>query len=160
MTRRIRTPSIGSGTGCSITRSRRTPNAPTGSPAVIVGRTAANPGSLAYIDYNQPSIGSWFKQSQWGKRGAERGLIADSNTHIIGTGASFSRATTSFQPFSTAFGTVYVDGIRHLAPNTRIDKARKTRGINMLFCDGHVSMVTPAEAWIATRGGGLDLTSP
>jgi len=135
-----------------------TPGAPPSAPTLVVGTTTAAPGNLAYIDQNQPSIGSWFKQAQWGKNSAIRGLLADSITHIIGTTGTCSRAAATFQPFAN--GTVYVDGTRHLAPGAKIEKARSSRGANMLFLDGHVLPVTPIEAWIATRGGGYDLTSP
>jgi prepilin-type processing-associated H-X9-DG protein len=33
----------------------------------------------------------------------------------------------------------------------------QTKGVNMLFVDGHANPVTPEEAWIAIRGGGIDI---
>jgi prepilin-type N-terminal cleavage/methylation domain-containing protein/prepilin-type processing-associated H-X9-DG protein len=125
----------------------------------VVGNGTTTIGNLAYIDYPSSSIGRWFKQVQW-TRASERGLIGDSNTHIISTGATWSRGTSLFQPFSTAFGTLYMDASRHLKQGVTVKEARANRGINMLFCDGHVKPVSPTEAWVATRGGGRNSSTP
>jgi prepilin-type N-terminal cleavage/methylation domain-containing protein/prepilin-type processing-associated H-X9-DG protein len=128
-------------------------------PATVGGLPPAPPGNLAYIDYASPSVGQFVKQSKWGYHGAERGIVADSITHIIGTAATWSRSTSTFQPFVVT-GNIYIDLKRHLAPTASVKECRSSRGANMLFCDGHVSPVNPTEAWVATRGGTRDTSTP
>ena len=43
----------------------------------------------------------------------------------------------------------YVDASRHQKPNPKVRTDDKVRGMNMLFCDGHVSPVGVREAWEA-----------
>jgi prepilin-type N-terminal cleavage/methylation domain-containing protein/prepilin-type processing-associated H-X9-DG protein len=120
------------------------------------------PGNLAYIDYPASSIGTWWKVSGW-THPAVRGLIADSNAHLLQGPGTFSRTTGLVPPYNAqASGAFYVDARRHLSSNTPKQAALNSkRGINMLFCDGHVSAVTAVEAWNATRGNpGTDTSLP
>jgi prepilin-type N-terminal cleavage/methylation domain-containing protein/prepilin-type processing-associated H-X9-DG protein len=127
-----------------------------------VGNGTGPKGNLAYIDNDQPSVGTWFKRDVWTRKGSSlRGIIADSNTHIIGTSATYSQSTGWFQkgrellPPSGTTSFVYMDGSRHVKPNATDREVRRATGINMLFADGSVRAVSPAEAWKATRGGGV-----
>lgn len=109
--------------------------------------------NLAYI--SSATTGSYVKANVWQRHGSERGLIADAVTHIIGlSNQDFSFKNTAFQPYnSISYPTYYIfiDGARHLKPGTSKVEANKRKGLNMLFCDGHASPVTPAEAQNAIR---------
>jgi prepilin-type processing-associated H-X9-DG protein len=123
-------------------------------PSVAGSSNPARPGNLAYIDPTIPSYGQYMKQVKW-TRPAERGLIADSQTHILQAPAWAS--ITNWQPFQLSGGTVfYVDSTRHLRPSTKKEATLGSKGINMLFCDGHAKPVNVKEAWNATRGGGIN----
>lgn len=138
----------------------------------VRGGTAAAPGNIAYLQYRDNSVGTWHKASVWQSRSgggsAARGLISDSNTHIIGATATFSRSTGGFQltgsisrtPNATTTGYVDIDAGRHARPGASHNTLRSVKGVNMLFCDGHVAPVTPAEAWAAVRNNGLGTATP
>jgi prepilin-type N-terminal cleavage/methylation domain-containing protein/prepilin-type processing-associated H-X9-DG protein len=127
----------------------------------IAGQTEDKPGNLAYIDASAPSWGQYFKASAWGKKGSDRALLADSPASWIQASASFSRSTAGLVPFQTlANSHVYIDATRHLKLGVSKAQTMKSRGTNMLFCDGHVTAVSPAEAWNAVRAPGEDRTSP
>ncbi len=154
------------------------------SPDPARGSTDPNkPGNLAYIDYVQPSIGTWFKATVWTRRtgggSAARGVIADSETHVIGTtpnaAGTLSRQAVAVQdgawggatnqsvlllPRGATENVVNVNAQRHLKPGRSIKEIRAGRGTNMLFCDMSVRSVSPVEAWVAIRGGGVDSTVP
>lgn len=144
-------------------------------PQTIASTTTATPGTLAYIDVPGASIGRWYRAVKWtAKPSAERGLIADSETHVIGaSGAPLSRGQISFfnggwggstgtsvlyYPNTTSTPSHYVaiTGNRHLRPGRSIDQARKSTGVNMLFCDMSVRSITPEEAWVAVRRGAVN----
>jgi prepilin-type N-terminal cleavage/methylation domain-containing protein/prepilin-type processing-associated H-X9-DG protein len=134
----------------------------------------ANPNRLAYIDYEQGSVGRFYKESEWTKkRSAARGFIADSNTHIIGAAegtSGFLRSKHVFQNGGPALigtstdvsasGYIQIDASRHLKNGSTSEQSRKGRGVNLLFHDGHVAAVTTTEAYIAMRAGGIDTTKP
>ena len=119
---------------------------------------AAKLDNMAYV--RSDGWGGYKKQSQWAKKASDRGVIADSITHIIGANDRFSRSTTTFQPFAIA-GQFSIDGTRHLKPGAKRDEALNAQGINMLFVDGHVASVNVIQAWnaIASPGRG-DRTIP
>ena len=104
--------------------------------------------------------GAYLRQTQWTKP-AERGLLADSITHVIDVPNTFDRTNPvmpfNYNMFSTSgipANTFYVDVSRHLKPGVTKDQAYSQRGINMLFCDGHASPVSPPEAWDAIHNPG------
>ncbi|MEA2707969.1 MAG: hypothetical protein QOF78_570 [Phycisphaerales bacterium] len=141
------------------------PPAPVGSPGVVTG-TAAAPGNTALIR-DPVAYGAFFKMETWGKRAAERGLIADSNSYDIVGSSSWTKGevtatppTARCDPFVTSAATtsyIIVDGTRHISPTANIKKILNSKGVNMLFVDGHATPVTPEEVWVATRGGGIDI---
>jgi prepilin-type processing-associated H-X9-DG protein len=138
-------------------------------PAYSAGTPAA-PGNHALIREGSSNYGQFYKMERWGVRAAERGLVADSNTYDIvasgvwvkgdaaGPGASERRCDPflSQNPPPAAKDYISVDGARHIAPGSSVKKVFASKGINMLFVDGHATSVTPDEAWIAIRGGGVD----
>ena len=111
--------------------------------------------------------GLYVKEGRWKKRGAERGILVDSMTHIVnvpGYGVKYDYSavvTGGWQPAKsgniltgTPTGTAfYVDAGRHLKPGQKLDD--KIQGMNMLFCDGHVSPVSVREAWSAITMAGV-----
>lgn len=132
-----------------------------------IGTSLATPGTLAYIDVPGSSIGRWYKASYWtAKPSAERGLIADSETHVIGaSGSPLSRGVIAVQdgawtgttverlPRGSTTNYVDVNGQRHLKPGRTIREIRSGKGTNMLFCDMSVRSIDPVEAWTALRRG-------
>jgi prepilin-type N-terminal cleavage/methylation domain-containing protein/prepilin-type processing-associated H-X9-DG protein len=107
--------------------------------------------------------GTWTKYTVWGKRGAERMLVCDSDIEFIYTPPTFSRATVLFQPYDAAnFGApnFWVDGARHLKPGTKKSVAMNAKGINTLFCDGHAASLSVPEAWNAISNPGADNAKP
>jgi len=105
---------------------------------------------------------AYTKQTQWTKA-AERGLIADSITHVLDIGDSINSSSPMF-PFDYNMnstggipaGCLYVDVTRHLKPGVTKAQAYKQKGANMLFCDGHAVPVSPREAWNAIHNPGSD----
>jgi prepilin-type N-terminal cleavage/methylation domain-containing protein/prepilin-type processing-associated H-X9-DG protein len=132
--------------------------------------TTGTPGNYALIRSNGGATiyGSWLKMEQWGKRGAIKGIIADSNSYDIA--ATLKRPLTSppdVDPYITYSGgnptsTFYieVDGNRHITPGAAKAKMMASKGVNVLFVDGHAAACTPEESYIAIRGGGIDLRLP
>ena len=132
---------------------------------------ANGPGNFAmFRDGGTPKVeGQFFKMETWGKRGSERGLIADCNTYDLFGSSVWNKAdmnanppTAKCDPFLKVPGDltgsyINVDGLRHMAPTAARKKILTAKGVNMLFCDGHAAPVTPEEAWIAVRGGGMDI---
>jgi prepilin-type processing-associated H-X9-DG protein len=105
--------------------------------------------------------GTFVKQSVWGKKGSDRGVISCATTEIIQVPATFSRSTAKYSPFDTAWGTVYSDSTRHLKPGTSKKAAQDQQGLNMLFADGHAEPVSIVEAWQSFRDpGGRELATP
>jgi prepilin-type N-terminal cleavage/methylation domain-containing protein/prepilin-type processing-associated H-X9-DG protein len=120
--------------------------------------------------------GTYVKESVWGRRGAERGIIADSDASIIFTVYEYRRSTMKFQPFlrseevtgswdpNTQFT---VNGIRHnnkpVAVPANASFAQRAcrqysrvKAMNMLFCDGHAAPVSAEDAWNAIHNPGSD----
>jgi prepilin-type N-terminal cleavage/methylation domain-containing protein/prepilin-type processing-associated H-X9-DG protein len=111
----------------------------------------------AYIRQDR-TRGIYVPQSKWGKRGAERGVLADSMTHIINVPGYATYDYSAVQaggwqpgpasdPYTNGGKAFYVDASRHLKPGQKAND--RVRGMNMLFCDGHVSPVSVREAWSA-----------
>ena len=154
-------------TGYGMQRYALAPHAPVPDMPAVKNGTATDPGNTAMI--RDPSLyGSFFKMEVWGKRGSDRALLADAITYDIvgastwnnsdpaGTGSNEKRCDP-FISGTTGRSWVSVDGTRHVAPTSNMKKIMNTKGVNMLFVDGHAASVTPEEAWIAIRGGGLDV---
>lgn len=117
--------------------------------------------------------GLYVKESIWCRNGAERGLIADSDSSIIFTAYSFRRSTMRYQPFLKPedvtngwdpHSQFTVAGLRHYKPiavpanatyaQREARKHMTVRGMNMLFCDGHATPVNVEEAWNAIHNPG------
>jgi len=117
----------------------------------------------------------YFKQSYWGRRGAERLLVADSIQDIIALPSSvalanvatytnyqaFNTKTVGFAPYIQAQTTVddFMIDSRHMKPGTPKAAAINMRSINALFCDGHAASVSPREAFNAIHNPGQDTTN-
>jgi prepilin-type N-terminal cleavage/methylation domain-containing protein/prepilin-type processing-associated H-X9-DG protein len=123
--------------------------------------TATVPGTLAVMR-DASLFGVYYKMEKWGIRAAERGLIADSNNYDIYASPTWIKTNNKLcdpfltYPIAAADTFITVDGARHLAPGSNQKKVFAAKGVNMLFVDGHAASVTPEEAWIAIRGGGID----
>ena len=114
------------------------------------------------VTINIPN-GTWTKYTVWGKKGADRLLVCDSEIEFIYTPPTFQKSTVLFQPYDPAnFGTpnFWVDGARHLKPGAKKSVAMNSKGINALFCDGHATAVSVPEAWNAISNPGSDNTKP
>jgi prepilin-type N-terminal cleavage/methylation domain-containing protein/prepilin-type processing-associated H-X9-DG protein len=104
----------------------------------------------------------YVKQAIYGRRGADRLLIADSTYDFIQlptagytTGVFIAPwDVASYNPVSPA-NDFYVDS-RHMKPGTAKAAGKKLQAINALFCDGHATSVSPKQAYNAIRnpGGG------
>ena len=124
-------------------------------------------GGLKVVPYMYPQSdpnfkpGAYLRQTQW-THPADRGLLADSVTHVLDLPAASFDRTNPIMPFNyNMFSTsaapknmFYVDASRHLKPGVTKDQAFVQRGINMLFCDGHAAPVSPPEAWDALHNPG------
>jgi prepilin-type N-terminal cleavage/methylation domain-containing protein/prepilin-type processing-associated H-X9-DG protein len=117
-----------------------------------------NVARLAYIIAPK---GRYPKQSDF-KQSAERGLIADSITHILGTPDSLNSSTPVF-PYDYSggptipSGAFYVDARRHASNKVSKQQAYgSVKGFNMLFCDGHATAVSVKDAWNAIHNPGSD----
>jgi prepilin-type processing-associated H-X9-DG protein len=127
--------------------------------------------------YPNAGNGRWFKMEEWGRHSQDKGLLADSNGFDLIASQTWSRAaeaavpptvSTEPQPMGLDYPHpatltapyISIDAMRHVSPRSDKKKNLKQRGANMLFADGHAAPVTPGEAWIATYGGGRDMTSP
>lgn len=117
--------------------------------------------------YTPVVYGSFVKMELWGKRGAERALIADANYFDIIASVTWNKASTTkwVEPYwsqannPSGGSNVYVavDGSRHLKPGSSVKAAIGQKGTNVLFVDGHAASLTGEEAWVAIRGGGVDV---
>jgi prepilin-type N-terminal cleavage/methylation domain-containing protein/prepilin-type processing-associated H-X9-DG protein len=127
-----------------------------------------NVKNMAYITSDaNGQRGRYTKQTEWTKA-SERGLIADSITHIIGVPATYG-PTSPMMPFdygpestgSIPAGTLYVDSKRHLKPSATKKEAYGNPGVNLLYCDGHASTVSSRDAWNSFHNPGEgDQTTP
>src|SRR5207248_2057681 len=97
-------------------------------------------------------FGSFHKYNEWTKNGSNRGVIACSNRFWLYSSAHTNDRRSEIQcdPFITDLNKAFIfaDGSRHAPPRSDLKRIRSVAGINMLFCDGHVAAVTPAESWI------------
>lgn len=108
-----------------------------------------------------PALG-YIKASYWGRRGADRGLVADSPWDIIALNANITRSNIAYLPYNApafATGQITVDA-RHQKPGIPKNASIGTKGINMLFCDGHAASVTPIEAVNSIKSPGRDNVQP
>ena len=118
---------------------------------------------LAYV--NAPDTAAikrrYVKQVEWTKP-TDRGLIADSTTHIINTPDTLDSTKTWYQPkqslgeTSTLDPYFKIDGSRHAPSGTTRKKEYSTPYINMLYCDGHAATVSVRTAWNSLRNPGKD----
>ena len=161
----------------------------TGTPLTIApgAPSATNRINAALID-EQPQAplsfawyGQFFKMEQWGRKGQDKVLVADSSGFDLMTGrkkwtknnenANPIPASMKCQPLSmgldypiawdtsTTNDFVYVDGTRHLAATSDKRKVFKSKGVNCLYVDGHAAPASPREVFIGTYGAGYDLTN-
>jgi prepilin-type N-terminal cleavage/methylation domain-containing protein/prepilin-type processing-associated H-X9-DG protein len=149
------------------------PDAPM-NPSQLNG-TAGIPGTgnTAIVRDSAGLEGSFFKMEKWAVRAAERGLVSDCNNFDIIASTTWSKSAPvgpggterRCEPFMwntanngiTGSSYINVDGARHMSAGSNIKKVFGTKGVNMLFVDGHAAGVTPEEAWIAIRGAGMDV---
>jgi len=135
---------------------------------------AGTPAMVAYR--NTLDRVGYLKQSYWGKRGAERLLVADSAQDIIALPSAVATTPvatyTNFQGFNDGTakwwpylpinqalgaGDFGVDS-RHQKPGLPQKASMGTKNINALFADGHAQSVSVREAFNAIRNPGSDST--
>jgi prepilin-type N-terminal cleavage/methylation domain-containing protein/prepilin-type processing-associated H-X9-DG protein len=122
---------------------------------------------MGLAQYNKDAAGKvtmqgYIKQSVWGRKGADRLLVADSVWDIIWLSNDPFSSNTKFQPYDTAAFVapgIVVDA-RHKKPNAPKRAAQSSKFINALFCDGHAESVTPRQAHNAIRNPGKDSSTP
>jgi prepilin-type N-terminal cleavage/methylation domain-containing protein/prepilin-type processing-associated H-X9-DG protein len=114
----------------------------------------------AYIDNSNP--GRYFDQAVWGRKGADRLLVADAPNDFIQvsprTRGSFT-STHVWWPWTTPnlgdYGQIsaqvnfHIDGGRHAKAGTPKNAQWEGRYINAVFVDGHAATVSVKEAWNA-----------
>ena len=119
---------------------------------------------LAQFDRNaatgQVTKLGYIKQSVWGRKGADRLLVADSVWDIIGMGPDQFTDAHKIQPYDKPpppyTNDYFTVEVRHLTPGTSKASAMKSTGLNALFCDGHAASISPRTAWNAIRNPGKD----
>jgi prepilin-type N-terminal cleavage/methylation domain-containing protein/prepilin-type processing-associated H-X9-DG protein len=140
------------------------------------GMSQYTPTSLQTGSVNDRAIftasvnpGRWEKYTVWGKRGAERLLICDSTIEYLQVPPTIKLSgpvgtIVEFQPYdvwatsAVGFG---VDGARHAKTGTpKKAVLGGMKSFNGLFCDGHASPVSIAEAWNAIRNPGQNNVTP
>jgi prepilin-type N-terminal cleavage/methylation domain-containing protein/prepilin-type processing-associated H-X9-DG protein len=98
------------------------------------------------------SGGAYYRLTQWVKP-AEHGIIADSIWHVIewnGGDVPIDRSKHTWGPYETSpLPNFLIDGRRHLKPSITKIQSFDQKGINMLYCDGHVETVSVREAFEA-----------
>ena len=108
-----------------------------------------------------PALG-YIKANIWGRKGADRALIADSQLDIIGVNATITKSNIQFAPYTlAAFGTgiITVDS-RHQKAGTTRQTAINNKFVNVLYCDGHAAPATPVEIVNAIKNPGADNVQP
>lgn len=126
----------------------------------FVGPAAGSKFLSDYAYVTSTGRGLYCNERQFArKNSSESGLLADSMTHIInvpGYGVNYAYSAVisggwqpgpSVSPYTNGGLAFYVDGGRHLKGGKAKDD--RVRGMNMLFCDGHVAPVSVREAWEA-----------
>jgi len=129
------------------------------------GAAATTPQLRGWAIRTTGVAGSYIKASTWGRKGAERGLIFDCTAEVVsGSGSNvrdFVPATGLFSPFSAASTAILIDSTRHLKPGATKQQAFNERGVNVLYCDGHVDTATILECIVSIRKpGGPPLSPP
>jgi prepilin-type N-terminal cleavage/methylation domain-containing protein/prepilin-type processing-associated H-X9-DG protein len=104
----------------------------------------------------------YIRQSVWGRKGADRLLIADSVWDIIWVSNDPFSSDTKFQPFDPAAFVApgFTVDSRHMKPGSSKKVALGTATINALFCDGHAQTVSARTAHNAIRNPGQDASKP
>ena len=130
-----------------------------------------NPARMrAYISGADPTkTGQYFPQTQWGKKGSDRLLVADSPAHFIQLSQRTRGAlspSSVWWPWTTpepgdyskinAQVHFWVDGGRHGKPGTTKQNQYNNKYINAVFCDGSARSVSVREAWNAIVNPGED----
>jgi prepilin-type processing-associated H-X9-DG protein len=99
------------------------------------------------------------KKNKWAPmKSAECGYIIDSMTHIVNVPGFSAYVYASVQtggwqpgpasdPYTNGGLAFYVDASRHLKAGQKAND--RVKGMNLLFCDGHVTPVSVREAWSA-----------
>ncbi|HEX8524301.1 MAG TPA: type II secretion system protein [Tepidisphaeraceae bacterium] len=135
--------------------------------------------ALAWVGTRTPLstsgvYGRYHKTSTWGKKGAEKILLADSQTYYLFApqyaGWPSSVSSVVFQGYNNApkpetdpdwtklkqptiGNKVYADGGRHAKPGSRKESlATSVAGCNALYCDGHAATVMIREVWRGLNG--------
>jgi prepilin-type N-terminal cleavage/methylation domain-containing protein/prepilin-type processing-associated H-X9-DG protein len=121
-----------------------------------MGATATDLVNWAFIQGT--TAGKYYKATQWTKP-TDRLIVADSPNHVLtlttavrAPGAMNSSRTWWPYPASLAFGAddFQIDSTRHAKPGaSKMSSYKSGRYANALFCDGHASPVSVAEAWNA-----------
>ena len=117
-----------------------------------------NANDLAQTSTARPGFG-YVKQNVWQRKGAERGLIADSQwDQIQVTNDKFS-AATAYWPYDNIATTtpkmISIDA-RHAKPGTPKGTAKDTPTINLLYCDFHAATVSPRTVHNSIMNPGRD----
>jgi prepilin-type processing-associated H-X9-DG protein len=100
----------------------------------------------------------YIRQNVWGRKGADRLMIADSVWDIIWLSNDPYSSATKFQPYDPAAFVapgISIDA-RHKKPNANKAAAQSGKFINALFADGHAASVSVREAHNAIRNPGQD----
>jgi prepilin-type N-terminal cleavage/methylation domain-containing protein/prepilin-type processing-associated H-X9-DG protein len=109
-----------------------------------------------------PHHEGYIKQSIWGRKASDRGLVADSYLDIIAVNATITRSNIIFGPYTAAgfgVGLISVDS-RHQKANTTLQAAKDGKGVNMLFVDGHAASISPIEAVDSIKNPGSENVQP
>jgi prepilin-type N-terminal cleavage/methylation domain-containing protein/prepilin-type processing-associated H-X9-DG protein len=102
----------------------------------------------------------YLRQSFWGRRAAERLLVADSVVDYIQLPpGGFNKATVLLQPWNPApaySNDDFTIDSRHMKAGTSKKAALTQNTINALFVDGHAATVSAKDAYNAIRNPGGD----
>jgi prepilin-type N-terminal cleavage/methylation domain-containing protein/prepilin-type processing-associated H-X9-DG protein len=104
----------------------------------------------------------YIPASVWGRKGADRLLIADAVWDIIWLSNDPFSSATKFQPYDPpAFVApgITIDA-RHMKPGSPKKVPANGAAINALFCDGHAMTVSARTAHNAIRNPGQDSSTP
>ena len=108
-----------------------------------------------------PNLG-YIKANVWARKGSDRALVADSIFDIVAVNANVTRSNIIFQPYTTAafgVGLITVDS-RHQKPGTTKQTAMNSKGVNVLYCDGHAAQASPIDIVNAIKNPGADNVQP
>jgi prepilin-type N-terminal cleavage/methylation domain-containing protein/prepilin-type processing-associated H-X9-DG protein len=104
---------------------------------------------------NNATRQGYLPQSMYGRKGAERILVADSTYDYIQLPPNGYTNNTKFAPFdvlnpAAPADDFYVDA-RHMKPGSSKQAAKAMTPVNALFADGHAASVSPKQAYDAVR---------